>query len=104
MGDYANKALEDRRLADSEMRVVAESTTGNKIDPRGVDHPKHYNVHPSGVECIAVIEHMTFNVGIAIKHLWRAGLKEGEPSLKDLDKALWYLSRERERLVKMGAK
>ena len=26
-----------------------------------VNHPKHYNAHPSGVECITVVEHMGFN-------------------------------------------
>jgi hypothetical protein len=33
-----------------------------------VDHPKHYTAHPSGVECITVVEHMSFNVGNAIKY------------------------------------
>jgi hypothetical protein len=82
----------------------AVGTTGHEIDPRGVNHPKHYNLHPAGIECIDVVEYMTFNVGIAIKHLWRAGLKDGEPSLKDLDKALWYINREKDRLRKAGVK
>lgn len=25
-----------------------------------VNHPKHYNEHPSGIECIQVVEHMCF--------------------------------------------
>jgi hypothetical protein len=79
-------------------------TTGHEIDPRGVNHPKHYNIHPAGIECIDVIEHMTANITFTIKHVWRAGLKEGEATLKDIDKALWYLNRERERLVKLGVK
>lgn len=65
-----------------------------------VDHPKHYNEHPSGIECIDVIEHMTLNVGSAVKYLWRAGLKPGEADLRDLDKAIWYINREKERLTK----
>ena len=81
-----------------------KGTTGHAIDERGVNHPKHYNIHPAGIECIDVIEHMTANIAFVIKHLWRMGLKDGEPSLKDMDKALWYLNRERERLVKAGAK
>jgi len=62
-----------------------------------VDHPKHYNSHPSGVECIDIIEYMTFNVGAAIKHLWRAGLKPGVDQEQDLHKAIWYIEREIER-------
>lgn len=63
-----------------------------------VHHPKHYNLNPSGVEAIDVIEHMTFNVGTAIKYLWRCGLKDGEPQLRDLEKASWYIAREISRI------
>lgn len=79
-----------------------------------VNHPKHYNDHPSGVECITVVEHMTFNVGNAIKYLWRAGLKipeavvlmgatevmerHKEKHLEDLKKARWYIDREIQRM------
>lgn len=64
-----------------------------------VNHPKHYNSHPSGVECIDVIEHFTFNTGSAIKYLWRAGLKNGNPTVQEYDKAIWYLTRERNRIA-----
>lgn len=61
-----------------------------------VDHPKHYNSHPAGIECIDVVEHLSFNVGNAIKYLWRAGLKTESP-IEDLEKAIWYIRREIER-------
>lgn len=66
-----------------------------------VNHPKHYTTHPTGVECIDVVEVMTFNVGNAIKYLWRAGRKDGTPHLEDLEKARWYVSREIERLTRV---
>lgn len=66
-----------------------------------VNKPKHYNSHPSGVECITVTEHMNFNVGNAMKYLWRSGLKDD--ALIDLKKAEWYLNREIERLEKKNA-
>lgn len=59
-----------------------------------VNHPDHYTQHPSGVECIQITEHMNFNVGNAVKYLWRADLKNG---IEDLEKAAWYISREIER-------
>lgn len=57
-----------------------------------VNHPKHYTSHPSGVECIQITEHMSFNLGNALKYLWRADEK-GTP-ITDLEKAVWYISRE----------
>lgn len=65
-----------------------------------VNHPRHYTSHPSGVECIQVTEHMTFNAGNAMKYLWRAGLKGSAPQIQDLQKARWYLDREITRLAK----
>lgn len=75
---------------------------GNTHD--AVDHPSHYTSDPSGVECITVARHRNFNVGNAIKYLWRAGLKveEGQDALtkqiEDLEKARWYLKDEIDRL------
>lgn len=62
---------------------------------RNVNHPAHYNAHPSGIECIDIVEEFGFNVGNAIKYLWRAGLK-GD-ALEDLQKAEWYIRREIQR-------
>lgn len=61
-----------------------------------VDHPPHYTAHPSGVECIQITRHMNFNLGNAIKYIWRAG--EKDDPLIDLEKAKWYINDEIERL------
>jgi hypothetical protein len=63
-----------------------------------VNHPPHYNSHPSGVECIAITQHMNFCLGNAIKYIWRAGLKAPN-AIEDLRKARWYIDREIERLA-----
>ncbi len=57
-----------------------------------VNHPKHYTSHPSGIECITITEHMGFNLGNALKYIWRADLKHD--AIEDLKKARWYLDRE----------
>jgi len=57
-----------------------------------INHPPHYTSHPSGVECIEITEGFSFNIGNAIKYLWRADEK-GAP-LDDLKKAGWYIERE----------
>jgi hypothetical protein len=64
-----------------------------------VNHPKHYNQHPSGVECIEVTEHFNFCIGNAIKYLWRADLKHD--TIEDLLKAKWYIEREIQRITLM---
>jgi len=74
----------------------------NKNDQ--VNHPKHYTSDPSGIECIDITRHRNFNVGNAIKYLWRAGLKEDkdrkliDKQIEDLNKAVWYLVDEIHRL------
>lgn len=60
-----------------------------------VNRPKHYTAHPSGVECIQITEHMGFNLGNAIKYIWRADLKSD--AIEDLKKsALVYRPRDYE--------
>ena len=61
-----------------------------------VNHPRHYTNHPSGIECIQVVEYFNFNLGNAIKYIWRAGEKGNQ--VQDLEKAAWYLNREIQRL------
>lgn len=61
-----------------------------------VNNPKHYTSHPSGIECIQVTEHMGFNLGNAVKYIWRADLKGG---VEDLEKAKWYIKREIQRIL-----
>ena len=63
---------------------------------REVEQPEHYTSHQSGVECITITEHMNFNLGNAIKYIWRASLKGKEK--QDLLKAKWYIQRELDRL------
>lgn len=74
----------------------------NKNDQ--INHPRHYTSDPSGIECIDITRHRNFNIGNAIKYLWRAGLKEDkdrkliDKQVEDLNKAVWYLVDEIHRL------
>jgi hypothetical protein len=71
-----------------------------------VNHPQHYNLHPSGVECIDIVRHENFNRGNAIKYIWRAGYKEGtmDAEIRDLEKAAWYIADEIQRLKALRGK
>lgn len=57
-----------------------------------VNKPSHYTSSPSGVECLDVVEHLCFNLGNAVKYIWRCDLK-GKP-IEDLKKAAFYINRE----------
>ncbi|RWE75266.1 DUF3310 domain-containing protein [Mesorhizobium sp.] len=64
-----------------------------------VNHPPHYTKHPSGVECITIVEHMGFCLGNAVKYIWRADLKGN--AIEDLEKARFYIDREIEKRRKI---
>lgn len=67
-----------------------------------VNNPKHYNSIPAkcsncnkSIECIDVVRHLDFNIGNAMKYLWRFKQKGGA---EDLRKAAWYIKDEISRL------
>lgn len=79
----------------------------NSMEDR-VKHPRWYTEHPSGVECIDITRHYCFDIGNAIKYLWRAGLKREEglsdrdKEIEDLEKAIWYIKDHIESLRKQN--
>jgi len=60
-----------------------------KNKPELVDHPKHYNNHPSGLECIQFKRHLPSSLSDAFKYIWRYSLKGG---IEDLQKSIWYIN------------
>lgn len=60
-----------------------------------VNHPAHYaEGWSNGAEVIDITENLSFNRGNAVKYIARAGVKDPEKLLEDLQKAQWYLNRE----------
>lgn len=60
-----------------------------------VNHPSHYTNSKAicsqceaTIECIDVTRHMGFNLGNAMKYIWRHEMKNGRT---DIEKAIWYL-------------
>lgn len=60
-----------------------------------VNHPAHYGGADNAYEAIKVIEawNLDFCLGNVIKYISRAGKKEGNSLIQDLEKAKWYLER-----------
>lgn len=57
-----------------------------------VNHPKHYNTHPSDIECVEFSELLPGNLSHVCVYVWRYENK-GTPK-RDLEKAVWFLERE----------
>ena len=63
---------------------------GNKKMTDNIN-PSHYRQHAH--ECIEFTQHLNFNLGNAFKYIWRHKEKNGR---EDLEKAVWYLERQRD--------
>ena len=63
-----------------------------------VTHPKHYN--KGKIEVIEFVEDqdLNFSRGNAVKYVCRAGHKDVDKEIEDLEKAAWYCKREAERV------
>jgi len=75
-----------------------EKFKGGTMSDDNVNHPAHYTQHPSGIECIEITRHMGFNLGNAMKYIWRADLKA--KAIEDLEKAIFYIQDEIEKMKK----
>lgn len=97
--DQANKDLAFIEMARKLLAEGAPEDAQMKKEQPGdtVRHPSHYTSHPSGIECIDVVQHMMFCPGNAIKYIWRAGQK-GDP-IEDYNKAIQYIEFEKERIL-----
>lgn len=60
-----------------------------------VNHPQHYGGKDNPYEAIKVIEAwgVDFCLGNTLKYISRAGHKEQDREIEDLEKARWYLDR-----------
>jgi len=67
-----------------------------------VNHPSHYGGKNNEYEAIKVIDawDLGFSLGNTIKYISRAGKKEKNKELQDLQKAKWYLEHHIEQLEK----
>ncbi len=86
------------RLTETGVCEKCGSRWPDPTSPDPVNHPPHYTSHPSGVECITVARHFSFNLGNVLKYIWRAALKGA--TLEDLKKARWYLDDEIKQMEK----
>lgn len=82
---------------------------GKRIDSKKTDyvnHPPHYGGENNPYEAIKVIEawELNFCLGNAVKYISRAGKKDSSKTAEDLEKAIWYLNRELNKLKDANTK
>ena len=70
-----------------------ETNQPTKVASDSVNHPSHYT--DGSIEVIDYIEDKQFgyHLGNAIKYISRAGKKDPEKTVEDLEKAIWYIQR-----------
>ena len=73
--------------------IMCQCVKSKKKEKSNVDHPSHY-MKDSGFEVIDVIKawKLDFELGNAIKYIGRAGKKNPERVVEDLEKAAWYIN------------
>lgn len=80
-----------------------ESSCPNQEAPDPVNHPSHYT--DGQIEVIDYIEDkkLGYHLGNAVKYISRAGKKDPEKEVEDLQKAVWYINRKIEKLQQAKA-
>lgn len=74
-------------LEDGSIKIVENSDN--------VSHPPYYtDGWSNGAEVIDLTEHLSFCAGNVVKYVCRAGRKDPDKYVEDLEKARWYLDRE----------
>ena len=82
-----------KRCSNCTAGIMCQCKQTKKEKSSNVDHPNHY-LKDSGHEVIDVIEawNLNFNLGNAVKYIARAGKKDPKKYKEDLDKAVWYIN------------
>jgi hypothetical protein len=112
---YANDAIKLKRIYKDSLTEKFEgsevyniivkdlSLTKNKYrlniqkeNKEQVNHPSHYGGAENPYEAIKVINawELNFELGNTVKYISRAGKKDPNKKIEDLEKAMWYLNYE----------
>lgn len=85
----------DKEVSDvvNSLLNISEFDNTTNVEKEFVDHPNHY--HPGTYEAINVIDawKLDFYLGNALKYISRAGLKNQDKKIEDLQKAIWYITK-----------
>lgn len=91
--DYSKISKETKDIYNEKTSFDKEEIS--KKETEAVNHPSHYGGESNPYEVIKVIEawNLDFCLGNAIKYIGRAGRKDKDKYIEDLEKAKWYIER-----------
>jgi len=95
--DYEYELKEDTIIIKERVGRFESTAFGKKrtMSSNNVSHPSHYaDGWSNGAEVIDLTEHLSFCAGNVVKYVCRAGRKDPDKYVEDLEKARWYLDRE----------
>ena len=75
-----------------ENRCTPDPTANPTNDP--VNHPSHYTKGKIEVADFIADQKLNFDRGNAVKYVCRAGSKDPDKEIQDLEKAIWYINHE----------
>lgn len=109
VGDYCGTCTEEEMVAIDHGLLASldlgKAKASGKVvrNPDAVNHPSHYT--DGKIEVIDYIEDkkLGYHLGNAVKYISRAGKKDLTKKVEDLQKAVWYIMREIDRLHEEGA-
>ena len=70
------------------------SSVDEPVENSSVNHPSHYNKGKIEVIDFIADQKLNFARGNAVKYVCRAGSKDPEKEIQDLEKAIWYINHE----------
>ncbi len=75
-------------------RIYPDLWEGEESTNDPVNHPSHYNKGKIEVADFIADQKLNFDRGNAVKYVCRAGSKDPEEEIQDLEKAIWYINHE----------
>jgi hypothetical protein len=82
---------QDEEVCEEAYEIVKNSVA---IPNDPVNHPSHYTKGKIEVADFIADQKLNFDRGNAVKYVCRAGSKDPEKEIQDLEKAIWYINHE----------
>ena len=93
---YSHWGEDSERQIEANYEFLFVSTPDSDANPVNdpVNHPSHYTKGKIEVADFIADQKLNFDRGNAVKYVCRAGSKDPDKEIQDLEKAIWYINHE----------